>query len=458
MKADRVVTEASPMMGWGSDMVAELLRRLGIKYVCINPGSSFRGLHDSLVNYLGNDGPVLLLSLHEQSAVAIAHGYYKASGQPMAVVLHSNVGLMAGMMSIFNAWCDRVPIIVFGATGAVDSAVRRNWIDWNHTLRDQGALVRHFVKWDEQPATPRAAIDAILRAYQSACSAPCGPVYVILDRRLQEDALKEPIGLPGIDHYKPIGSAAPSNAMLDGAVALLSSARCPVILLGRMSQSRTDWDNRIRLAERLHARVVTDLRMGASFPTEHPLHSGPADLFLSPQNKELLAGADVVLSLDWYDLADTLTQAGCEAKIIHVSIDRQVHNSFSGDHQRLAAIDLEIPVRPDELLAPLLMKLGASPAAMPAAGPAAVMPCSAANADAIPTLADIGRAVSRLREGRKITLARLPLNWPAQSYAFREPLDYLGYDGGRRGLGTRHDGRRRTSSQRQWPTGRRHYR
>ena len=431
MQADVVVTESSPKMGWGSDIVAELLRRLGIKYVCINPGSSFRGLHDSLVNYLGNAGPALLLSLHEQSVVAIAHGYYKACGEPMAVVLHSNVGLMAGMMSIFNAWCDRVPIIVLGATGAVDSAVRRNWIDWNHTFRDQGALVRHFVKWDEQPATPRATVDALLRAYQSACTAPCGPAYVILDRRLQEDPLKEPITLPEIDRYKPRGSTAPSKHMLDRAAALLSGAKRPVMLLGRMSQDRKDWDTRIRLAERLNARVVTDLRMGASFPTEHPLHSGPADLFLSPQNKELLAGADVVLSLDWYDLADTLAQAACRAKIIHASIDSQAHNAFSGDHQRLAAIDLEIPVRPDDLLEPLLAELGTAPStiAAPLLAAAPKGP-SAAAADSIPTLADIGLSFSRLREGRRITLARLPLNWPAQTYPFREPLDYLGYDGG----------------------------
>ena len=432
MKADLTEKDANPVLGWGSDVVAELLRRLGIKYVCVNPGSSFRGLHDSLINYLGNEKPQMLLSLHEQSVVAIAHGYYKASGEPMAVVVHSNVGLMAGMMSVFNAWCDRVPIIMLGATGAVDSAVRRNWIDWNHTFRDQGALVRHFVKWDEQPATPRATIDAILRAYQAACTAPCGPSYVILDRRLQEDALKEPIALPEIERYQPRRAAAPSQEMLDRALALLSGAQRPVILLGRASLSVKDWDNRVRLAERLNARVVTDLRMGAGFPTEHPLHGGPADLFVLAQNKELLASADVVLSLDWYDLADTLIQSACRAKVIHASVDLHAHNSFSGDHQRLAAIDLDIPVQPDALLEPLLAALGNVPSVKPAPRPAPAPGASNAAVDstAVPTLADIGRVLSRLREGRRITMARLPLNWPAQSYAFREPLDYLGYDGG----------------------------
>ena len=430
MQADLVATEAPPKMMWGSDIVAELLRHLGIKYVCVNPGSSFRGLHDSLVNYLGNDGPALLLSLHEQSVVAIAHGYYKGAGEPMAVVLHSNVGLMAGMMSIFNAWCDRAPIIILGATGAVDTAVRRNWIDWNHTFRDQGALVRHFVKWDEQPATPPATIDALLRAYQSACTAPPGPAYVILDRRLQEDALKDSVKLPDISRYKPRTSVAPSKDLVERAIALLSGAKRPVILLGRTSRQRKDWDNRIRLAERLEARVVTDLRMGASFPTEHPLHSGPADLFLSPQNKELLATADVVLSLDWYDLADTIAPAECQATIIHVSIDAQAHNPFSGDHQRLAPVDLDIPAEPDQLLEPLLAGLGSSPRGQFSQPAAPAQPLTSAASNSVPTLVDLGRTFSRLREGRKITLARLPLNWPAQSYPFRQPLDYLGYDGG----------------------------
>ena len=335
MKADLAEKQTKPVLGWGSDVVAELLRRLGIKYVCVNPGSSFRGLHDSLINYLGNEKPQMLLSLHEQSVVAIAHGYYKASGEPMAVVLHSNVGLMAGMMSIFNAWCDRVPILILGATGAVDSAVRRSWIDWNHTFRDQGALIRHYVKWDEQPATPRAQIDSVLRAWQAATTAPRGPSYVILDRRLQEDPLSGEIVLPDVARYKPKMAAAPSEEMLARALSMLSKAKSIVMLIGRVSLDRKHWDDRVRLAERLNARVVTDLRMGASFPTEHPLHGGPADLFLSPNDRAAIATADLVLSLDWYDLADTMLQAGGNARLISISIDHHAHNSYSGDHQRL---------------------------------------------------------------------------------------------------------------------------
>ncbi|RDV04658.1 thiamine pyrophosphate-binding protein [Undibacter mobilis] len=428
MKADVLKVEAQPVLGWGSDVIAELLRRLGIEYVCVNPGSSFRGLHDSLVNYLGNEKPQMLLALHEQSVVAIAHGYYKACGKPMAVVLHSNVGLMAGMMSIFNAWCDRVPILIFGATGAVDSAVRRSWIDWNHTFRDQGAMVRNFVKWDDQPASPAAAVEGVLRAYKAALTAPRGPSYVILDRRLQEDKLEADVRIPDIERFRPPLPAEAPLRIVERVHAMLTRAQRPVFLFGRVSPEKRDWDKRIKLAEHLNARVVTDLRMGASFPTDHPLHGGPADLFLSPQDRDLLAKADIVLSLDWYDLADTMAQAGGSAKVIHASIDSHIHNGYNGDHQRLPAIDVEVPTQPDVLVAALLDRFGEVSGRN--AGSAAKSPAKVTLGEAVPTLADIGHVMSRLREGRAITLARVPLNWPAASYDFHEPLDYLGYDGG----------------------------
>ncbi|MBU1769718.1 MAG: thiamine pyrophosphate-binding protein, partial [Alphaproteobacteria bacterium] len=142
---------------WASDAIAEMIRALDIPYVLLNPGSSFRGLHDSLVNHLGNIDPQMLVVLHEEHAVAIAHGYAKVTGKPLAAIVHSNVGLMHASMAIFNAWVDRVPVLVLGATGPVDAAKRRPWIDWMHTAQDQGALVRDFSKWDAQPASVAAS-------------------------------------------------------------------------------------------------------------------------------------------------------------------------------------------------------------------------------------------------------------------------------------------------------------
>ena len=182
---------------FGSDVVAEVLRALEIPFVALNPGASYRGLHDSLVNHLGNATPQMLLCLHEEHAVAIAQGWAKVTGRPMAVVVHSNVGLFHATMAIFNAWCDRMPVLVLGATGPVDAVKRRPWIDWIHTAQDQGALVRNYVKWDAQPASPEAAREALLRAAWMARTAPMGPVYVNLDAAMQEAPLEQP--LPPLD-------------------------------------------------------------------------------------------------------------------------------------------------------------------------------------------------------------------------------------------------------------------
>src|SRR4051795_874888 len=160
---------------WTSDAVADMLRALEIPYVALNPGASYRGLHDSLVNHLGNERPELVLCLHEEHAVAVAHGYAKVTDRPMAAALHSNVGLMHATMALFNAFCDRVPLLAIGATGPVDAARRRPWIDWIHTVADQGALVRNYTKWDNQPASVEAAVEALLRANLIARTAPQGP-------------------------------------------------------------------------------------------------------------------------------------------------------------------------------------------------------------------------------------------------------------------------------------------
>src|SRR3954464_320710 len=174
---------------WGSDAIAAMLRELDIPYLALNPGASYRGLHDSIVNYLGNSCSQMLLCLHEEAAIAIAQGYTKASGKMMGAVVHSNVGLMHATMAIFNAWCDRVPMLVLGATGPWDAAKRRPWIDWIHTAADQGALVRGFTKWDNQPGSATAAYEALLRAAQIANTAPRGPTYINPAAALQEQKI-----------------------------------------------------------------------------------------------------------------------------------------------------------------------------------------------------------------------------------------------------------------------------
>src|ERR1700691_5620092 len=209
--------------GFGSDVIADALRSLDIPYIALTPGASYRGLHDSIVNYLGNSKPQMLLCLHEEAAVAIAQGYGKVTGKAMVTAVHSNVGLMHASMAVFNAWCDRMPVVVLGATGPVDAAKRRPWIDWIHTARDQGALIREYTKWDDQPASPAAAREAILRGTWIANTVPQGPVYINFDAELQESKINEQLQPIEVARYMPqIATAAPAEQIRQAADMLKS--------------------------------------------------------------------------------------------------------------------------------------------------------------------------------------------------------------------------------------------
>jgi thiamine pyrophosphate-dependent acetolactate synthase large subunit-like protein len=414
--------------GFGSDVVAETLRALDIPYIAVTPGASYRGLHDSIVNYLGNATPQMLLCIHEEAAVAIAHGYAKVTGKAMAAAVHSNVGLQHATMAMFNAWCDRMPMLVLGATGPVDAMKRRPWIDWIHTARDQGALVREYTKWDDQPASPGAAREALLRGTWIANTAPQGPVYINLDAEMQEAKLGEP--LPPIDaarYMPPVTTAAPA-ALLQQAAAMLKSAKQVVMLAGRASRSLEAWNARIALAEALNASVVTDLKIGASFPTDHPLHAGaPRDV--TADSIPALRGADVILSLDWVDLAGALRHAGPSpaAKIIAVSLDHRIHNGWSMDYQALPPVDLFLSADPDLVVPELLRAVGSS--GKPRIAAQSQAPSAAQEAAGL-TNESIAHALRKVMGERPVSLTHLPISWEDRWWTFRHPLDYLGSDGG----------------------------
>jgi acetolactate synthase I/II/III large subunit len=335
---------------FGSDAIAEALRDLRIPFIALNPGASYRGLHDSLVNHLGNEAPQMLLCLHEEHAVAIAQGWAKVTGTPMLAAVHSNVGLFHATMAIFNAWCDRTPVIVLGATGPMDATRRRPWIEWMHTAQDQGAIVRPYVKWDAQPSSPAAAREALFRAAWIAGTAPMGPVYVNLDLGLQEDSLPEPLPVADPAKLMPRMTAGAPERLVAEALAMLEAAQRPVILMGRVSRNETAWAARLALAETIRARVITDLKVGAAFPTDHRLHAGSPGIYPVQAASRAIAQADVILSLDWVDLGGTLRTAcngmpeGC---VIQVSLDHTLHNGWSMDHQALPPVDLFLAADPD---------------------------------------------------------------------------------------------------------------
>ena len=413
--------------GFGSDVIADALRTLDIPYIALTPGASYRGLHDSIVNYLGNTKPQMLLCLHEETAIAIAHGYAKVTGKAIATAVHSNVGLMHATMAMFNAWCDRMPVVVLGATGPVDAVKRRPWIDWIHTARDQGALVRDYTKWDDQPSSPGAAREAILRGTWIANTAPCGPVYINFDAELQEAKISEPLPSIEVARYMPtIATAVPSDLVREAA-AVLKGAKQVLMLAGRASRSTAAWDARVALAEALNARVVTDLKIGATFPTDHPLYVG-SPRAITPDSVEGLKNVDAVLSLDWVDLAGALRYFGPSpaVKVVQISLDHRIHNGWSMDHQGLPPVDLLLSADPDLVVPELVKEIGKS--AKPHAVPS---PRTGSGKEPAGfTNEHIAGALRKVLSQRAVTYTHLPLSWDDRWLTFRHPLDYIGSDGG----------------------------
>ena len=425
---------------WGSDAMAELLRTLEIPYIALTPGASYRGLHDSLVNYLGNTRPEMLLCVHEENAVALAHGYARVTGRPLAVGLHANVGLMHATMAIFNAWCDRIPMLLLGGVGPVDAMKRRPWVDWIHATSDMAALVRDYTKWDNQPGSVKAALESILRGWRIAQTPPQGPVYVGLDAGLQEEPLAAPEPMPALDRFPMPTTAAPPDDAVTAIAQWLRVAKRPLLMIGRVSNDASDFERRVALAERVGALALTDIKTGASFPTRHPLHPFPPSLYVSGDATQALRDADVIVSLDWIDLGGTLRQAcGGElpgAKVVQCSLDQYVHRGWNMDYQALPPTDLTMLAAPDRLVAALLAKLG--PRAGAAATPWFAKPADAASVpasaqapakDCMP-LDDLARVTTATLARHNPSYIRLPLGWPGEYCRFAHPRDYIGFDGG----------------------------
>ncbi|HXJ02476.1 MAG TPA: thiamine pyrophosphate-binding protein [Micropepsaceae bacterium] len=437
MRLDRPEGTPDPTIGWGSDIAAEMLRRFGIPFVSLNPGASYRGLHDSLVNHLGNENPGILLCLHEDHSVAIAHGYARVTGEPMACVLHANVGLFHGMMGMFNAWCDRAPMLVLGATGPLASEKRRPWIDWIHTMRDQASLVRGFVKWDDQPSSPDALVESLARANLLTRSHPTAPVYVCLDAGLQEAKLEREPAWPDLLRFQPPAAPRPAKEAVDAAAAILSRAGRPVILAGRGARSDVAWQARIRLAERLGAVVMSDLKSGAMFPTDHPAHVVAPFNALPKAAREILCEADAILSLDWIDLGGALKQAGAagtvSAKIVGVSMDQFLHNGAGMEYQALAPADVFMATTSDAAVAELLAALGPGKKAPWKTRSPAKRKEPRGDAVTLDAIATALRAA--FNDPERVTFSLLNRGWPSDIWPFTGPLSYLGKDGGG-GLGS----------------------
>jgi acetolactate synthase-1/2/3 large subunit len=283
---------------FGSDFIVEMLGALGIEYAVFNPGATFRGLHDSIVNF-GEPRLKVVECTHEEISVAIAHGYAKASGKPAAAIVHNVVGLQHASMAIFNAWADRVPVLVLGGTGPMDTTRRRPWIDWIHTALVQGNLVRDFVKFDDQPASLAAVPESLMRAYRAMMTPPRGPVYVNFDADVQEDRVGEPPVIPDVGEYVRTTRMQADPAALEQLADWLVTAERLVVYADKFGRNQHAVSDLVELAELVGAAVITT-DDALSFPTNHPLN-------LTGDERDQFKAADLILALDAWDLKKPLS-------------------------------------------------------------------------------------------------------------------------------------------------------
>jgi acetolactate synthase-1/2/3 large subunit len=284
--------------GWQSDVIVDLIKRYGFPYITMNPGASFRGLHDSLVNY-GNNEPPMMLCNHEEIAVQIAHGYAKATGRPLAVILHDLVGLLHACMAIYYAHLDRVPIFIIGATGPMDESKRRPHIDWTHSALVQGNAVRDYVKWDYQPTSIDGVPESFARAYSIMMTEPKGPVYMCYDAAMQEAPKTHDVPLPPASAVAAPSPMAPDARALETIADKLLKAEHPMLLAEYAGRRAGGFESIVELAETAGA-AVWDVNNALNFPNRHPL--------CLSMDKESLRHTDLIVGLDVKDWEKQLTE------------------------------------------------------------------------------------------------------------------------------------------------------
>ncbi len=338
---------------YGSDLFVELLKTYGIEYVPANIGATFRGIWESLVNMrenalkAGDSGyPEAISVCHEEIAVAMAHGYAKATGKPLAVILHDLVGLQHATMAIYNAWVDRVPIILVGAEGPMDMNNRRPWIDWIHTANFPNQLIRDYVKWDDFPWTMESVPESFARAYNTAMSKPHGPVYICLDGGyLEKKTSSMDLGKYREEHPAPLKIEAGTGTLQKLAKEMLD-AQYPVILAGSVGKLQPDSVQALVLLAETTGAAVIDQGDGFSFPNSHSQD-------LTQGKTDVMRTADFVLALDVNNLEQALSGTnketreihsllGRDAKLVSIGLNDLVQRSWAADYQRLYPVSYSI--------------------------------------------------------------------------------------------------------------------
>ncbi len=277
--------------GWQSDVIVDLIKQYDFPYISLNPGASFRGLHDSLINY-GNNEPQMMLCNHEEIAVQIAHGYAKATGKPMIAIVHNLVGLLHCNLAIYYAFIDRVPIFIMGATGPMDEAKRRPHIDWTHTALVQGNAVRDYTKWDYQPTSVHGVPESFARAYSIMMTEPKGPIYMCYDAALQESPLTEEVTMPPLAAARVPSPMMPDPEAMKAIADKLLKADNPLLMAEYVGRREGGFESMVELAETVGA-PVWDIANALNFPNKHPLSVS--------LDKSIFRDRDLILGLDMKD-------------------------------------------------------------------------------------------------------------------------------------------------------------
>jgi acetolactate synthase-1/2/3 large subunit len=349
--------EAAPLpAGYtcGGDHMVDVLKALDLEYIASNPASTFRGLHEAIINYGGNSRPEFLTALHEDSAVHYGIGYAKITGKPMAALVHGNVGLQHASMAIYNAFADQSPVYVI-AGNSISEWTRRPGAESAHSSLDQAAMVRDYVKWDEQPPTLRDFSNAATRCYQASMTGSPGPTLLVCDAELQEEAVHhehmEQLRMPQLGRIANVGADA---GAVEEIATMLCNAENPVIMVDRYGSSMEAVPRLVELAEALQAPVI-DTRGRMNFPNQHPLN-------YTENANAAIRTADVVLALEArdlfgmiYNLPDLVERNARprlrpEARVIRLGMTTLSQKSNYGASQRFASADIDIPASAEATL------------------------------------------------------------------------------------------------------------
>jgi acetolactate synthase-1/2/3 large subunit len=313
----------------GSDFMVDVIKTLDLEYLGANPGSTFESLHESLINYGENKMPEFLTCCHEESAVAMAHGYAKIEGKPMMALIHGTVGLQHAAMAIYNAYADRIPVYMIVGNHA-DGAVRGAGVESYHSAQDMGALVRDYVKWDDEPYSLGHFAESAVRAYKIAMTPPMGPVLIVANNEIQaRPQTDRNLRIPKLTPTRPPQG---DDAALAEAAQVLVNAERPIIVAQRAARTPEGMKLIVELAEMLQAPVNSSERM--NFPLTHSLagNGGPG---YQP---------DVILNLEVADAAGPARAAHARgAKTINITAGSLFQKSNIQDFGHYAAdVDLDI--------------------------------------------------------------------------------------------------------------------